>query len=389
MNPSDSMLRFAPKTLGVLCVILGTCLALLPQLGATTFYYTFGKASGGAAMLEVDEVTGEIRKHQPLGTADLDLPKKLAVSEDGQQVVVTSDEGTKAWIYQTGEEPQLLGTVELEGKTEDVVAKAGSAFLVATKGWFYSINLKTAKIERSWNSRDGLTPPGRKGEDILLVPGKDQALVTFQKDSEKGKNLGSRVLLFDLKSFTPLGDLQLPRDHAGLHLGNDLREQGPNPEMMFIAPKTNTLVVSLDLYGALAFTELDSAMRGTWKRLQYMPCALSGGWGTAFPDRGVLFEAAEKEFLLVSNAAANGGMTLVDVGRRKVLQEFACPAGTENSVLLPTAKTAVTVVSGKIKSRGDEAVQSRMEPGKELLVFDLKSLDAYRPITISQIPWEK
>lgn len=356
---------------------------------AATCYYTYGSTSGGVASMEVNDTTGEIVRHEPLGPAELSLPKKLAVSGDGRQLVVTSDEGTQAWVYQTKPEPQLLGTVTLEGKTEDVVASQQSAFLVATKGWFYWINLLTAKVEKSWNSRDGLNPPGRKGEDILMVPGKEQALVTFQKDSEKGKTLGSRILLFDLKSFTPVADLQLPRDHAGLHLGNDMREQGPNPEMMFFAPKTNTLVVSLDLYGALAFAELDAVMRGSWKRLQYMPCALSGGWGTAFPDRGLLFNSGDKEFLLVSNASKQGGMILVDVGRRRVLQEFPSPAGAENPVLLPTAKTAVTVISGKVKSRGDNGVEAGLAPGNELLVFDLSPLDAYRPISLTRIPWDK
>ncbi|HSJ03267.1 MAG TPA: hypothetical protein VK956_12475 [Verrucomicrobium sp.] len=375
---------------GVCAIILCLASSLSTLWSApVACYYTFGKEQGGVAGIEVDEATGAISKHLALGSSELSLPKKLAVAEDGRQVIVTSDEGTKAWIYGTAPEPQLQSEVELGGKTEDVAVRGYQAFLVASKGFFYSINLRTGKIEKTWNSREGLTPPGRKGEDILMIPGKEQALVTFQKDSEKGKHLGSRVLQFDLASFKPLADLQLPRDHAGLHLGENLREQGPSPEMMFFAPKTNTLVISLDLYGALAFADLDAVLRGSWKRLQYMPCSLSGAWGTAFPDRGLMFEAADKEFLLVSNAAANGGMTLVDVGRRKVLQEFVSAAGAENPILLPAAKTAVTVVSGKIKARGEDGLESKTEPGRELLVFDLKSLDSYRPVTLDRIAFDK
>ncbi|WP_075088394.1 hypothetical protein [Verrucomicrobium spinosum] len=82
-------------------------------------------------------------------------------------------------------------------------------------------------------------------------------------------------------------------------------------------------------------------------------------------------------------------MILVDVGRRRVLQEFPAPAGAETPVLLPTAKTAVTVISGKVKSRGDSGVEAGLAPGNELLVFDLSPLDAYRPTSLTRIPWDK
>lgn len=351
---------------------------------AATVFYTYGGSSGGVAELAVDPATGGIVSHDSLG--EVPFPEKLAVSADGTRVIVTSEKEKAAWIYRIAPIPGLLATLPLDGETSEVQAIGDRALLLAGKGFFYWIDLKAGKIDKTWNARTGLHPSGNKGEDIFFLP--EKVLVSFQKDSKEGKHKGGRVVLLDLKGFTVKGDLQLPRDYPDLHIEGNKKEQGPCPEMLFVAPKSNTLAISLDLYGAIAFADLDDALRGHLKNLSYIPSSPDGAWGTAFPDRGLLFEAGGKEYLLIANASENGGLVLFDVAQRKIVQSFGAEAGTETPVLLPELKKAVTVISGKAKKRAADGLEKETTPGNTLLVFDLAPLESGDKATLERVPFD-
>ncbi|TLD71298.1 hypothetical protein FEM03_07140 [Phragmitibacter flavus] len=357
---------------------------------AVVFYYTHGKeGDGGLARIAVHDQTGQWQGHQTIEGPGLDQPKKLAITKDGGHAVVTSDESDRVWFYQLGGTPKFHKELQLGGETTDIALVDNKLMLTAGEGFFYWIDPKQATIERTWNSEEQMSPSGRKGEDILFLPDKQVALVSFQKDSKKGKHMGSRLLVFDPKPFTPRHDLSLPRNRPELHIAADLREQGPNPELIFVAPKSNTIALTLDLYGALAFADLDAALKGEWKNLEYVSTALDGAWGTSFPDRGMQFEAGGRERLLVSNASDNGGLVLVNLKERKITQTFPAQAGAEHPIWLPTAKKAVTVISGKVKARGSSGLSNEISgTSNELLVFDLAPLEAGGEATMETIEFE-
>jgi len=340
------------------------------------------------ALLET-KPTGEISSHSALPGPALKLPKKVAVSEDGKHLIVTSEETKGAWFYELSPTPAFRSALEIGEATSEIDSLGDHALLLADKGLFYWIDLSSGKIANQWNSRTGLTPSGNKGEDVTFLPEKNLAFVSFQKDSKEGKHKGSRVVLLDLQTFTPQADLLLPREFPNLNIAQSKKEQGPNPEMIFLAPKSDTLILSLDLYGGIGFANLDAALHGDLKNVDYVSSAPDGAWGTAFPDRGLLFESGKKDFLLISNASNNGGIVLFDVAQRKVVQSFEAKAGAEPPILLPKSKKAVTVLSGKVKKRAKAGLEKTLSPGNDLLVFDLAPLANGGKAKLERISFEK
>lgn len=356
----------------------------------STFFYCYGADQAGVAAVEVNERNGSMSSQVTMEEAlQVPNPKKLAVSSDGRELVVTSDANPKVAVLRVDRGIQPVSTLEVNEATSDVRAWADKALLAAEHGAFYEIDLKTGEFTKTWNARDGLKPSGHKGENILLLPDKGIALVSFQKDSKKGKHFGNRVVALGLTDLAPKWDLQLPRDRPELHLQGNLKEQGPSPEVVLVAPKSDTLVLTLDLYGALAFAKLSSALSGKLEGLQYVPTSADGSWGKAFPDRARIFEAGGKEFVLVSNASQNGGLTLFDVAARKMIQKFPVSAGCETPVLLEKSGKLVTAVSGKIKTREEAKVEKDSLPGNELLVVDSAPLAKGKSAGFEAIPFEK
>jgi len=358
------------------------------SLSGATFFYTFGGEGGGAASITLG-MDGAVSGHEVLPGNPLASPKKIAVSADGEAAIVTTEEAKRVWIFALSPSAQPPKILELDEATTEVQALGDHALVSADKGYFYWIDLKSGRIDKKWNSRESLKPSGNKGEDILFLPGKDLALVSFQKDSKEGKHKGSRLVLLDLRTLTAKADLPLPRDNPKLNIAADKKEQGPNPELIFLTPKSNTIALSLDLYGAMAFADLDAALRGQWKNLDYIPTAPDGSWGHSFPDRGALFELGGKDYLLIANAAENGGMVLFDVKARKIIQTFEVEAGAETPVYLPKEKKLVTVISGKMKQRTAEGLEKSTTPGNDLLVIDVAPLETGGQAVLERIPFEQ
>lgn len=340
-------------------------------------------------MVEVDVSTSVLKPPQFIATSGLTSPKKLAISEAGDRVIVTTEEAPAAWIYQTGSEPKLLAELNLIKPTNAIAAQGNNALITTDEGLFHWINLTEAKIERSWSAKEQLHPPGNKGEGITFLPNEPVAFVAFQKDSGKGKRFGSRLLIFDPVQNRPRFDLLLPRNKPELHIEGNLKEQGPNPELVFISAKSDTVTLTLDLYGAIAFAKLSSALIGKWDTLDYYTTALDGSWGNAFPDRGLLFTVGEKDYLLISNASPNGGLVLFDVAERAIISKFPASAGCETPVFLPKSQRAVTVISGKKKTRSPSKLVQEYDPGKTLLVFTLSPLAEGKTATMESIPFDQ
>lgn len=355
---------------------------------STTFYYTYGTEKGGVAACEVTAL-GQIKTRQILASDSLKEPKKLISSDAGDRLLVTTEAIPTAWIWQIGPNSKLLTELNLTLNTNAIAARGQHALVATDEGLFHWINLQLGQIEKTWNAKKELHPPGNKGESILFLPDNKTALIPFQKDSGKGKRFGSRLLVFDLEKLAPRFDLPLPRNHPELHIEGNLKEQGPNPEIAFVSTKSDTLALTLDLYGAVAFAKLSSALEGKWDRLDYYPTSLDGSWGTAFPDRGLLFEIAGKDYLLITNASPNGGLVLFDVAERKIVGKFPATAGCETPVFLPKSQRAVTVLSGKSKTRVPFKLVKETDPASTLMIFTLSPLAEGKEATLETIPFDQ
>ncbi len=355
-------------------------------LSAASFYYTTTGTDAPVGELRLEPVTGGVLLHRELGR--MDHPRKLAVDREATKLVVTSEETSEVRIYDLSESSPVPPVVlALDEPTGDVLAGDGMAVIAAEKGFFYRLDLSRGEISHRWSSRGTLKPSGHKGESLYFSPDEKLILSTFQKDSSSGKHKGSRLIALDPNDLTLKFDLQLPRDREDLHYSNNVKETGPNPELLFFAPEQNTLALSLDLYGAIAFTDLAAAMKGRWSGYSALPSSPDDSWGMAFPDRGCVARLGKRTFLLVSNASENGGIALFDFGKREKLQAFPAEAGAEHPVYLSGLQKAVTVLSGKVKSRGPgELNNDPGTPGQDLLVVDLSPLETGGEATLERIP---
>lgn len=368
--------------------ILLSLFLLLPSLvSAASFYYTTSGADAPVVELRLNPESGGLVAHREIGK--MDHPRKLSLDRDGSKLVVTSEDTKEVRIFEVGEaEPAPPVVLMLDEPTSDVRAGQGMAVISAEKGWFYRVDLDRGEITNRWSSRKELNPSGHKGESLYFSPDGKLVLSTFQKDSSSGKHKGSRVVALNVEDFSLAFDLQLPRSREELHYTDNLKERGPNPEILFFAPEHNALALSLDLYGAVAFADLDAALEGRWSGYTDISSATDDSWGGTFPDRGCVARLGPQTFLLISNASKDGGLALFDFGLREKLKVFPVEAGAEHPVYLPAVSKAATVVSGKIKSRGPSELTNNRPgtPGTDLLVVDLSPLADGGEATMDRVP---
>lgn len=349
-----------------LCLLL----ALSGPSWAGRLYYSFrSEEGGGLASLKVDEASGAIVAHERLFVdARLTMAKKLRFDADGERLAVTSEGEEAPFMFIT----KVSGDEPLEGRIDAMAdeLRPWAQFWVSTcgDGRVSLVKSRSGKIHRSWNGRASLSPPGHRPEDVILLPDGLSALVSFQKDGKKGRE-GNRIVLLDLPRMTCTADLRLPRDHPELHVADDPKMAGPGPEVLLASKEANCILVTLDLYGAVAMFDLDGARKGKRVNWQVLPTSPDGSWGTAFPDRAVLLPVAKGRFALVANAGGCGGLLLFDLASRSLLRRWDVGSGLEAPVWLEGLEAAVSVRSGKHKRRMGDVIEKDYRPGKDLWVF--------------------
>jgi hypothetical protein len=352
---------------------------------AAEVYFSFGGKHSGIGRLVIQE--NQIKSVEAVDPGfPVTDPYKLANARAAGIVgVATGGDKKPALILLPCEGGEAI-LVPLPAEVSDVAA-ADDLFLVATaKGRFVVIDAATGSILSELNARKALEPPGRKGEFIRILPGGENALVSFQKDDDNSSAKGNRIVLLQLNPLEVRADIPLPRSNEDLHIPGNSKEQGPGPEVVMVCQKSNTLAVTLDLYGAVAFADLTAALQGKLENLSYVPTASDGSWGSSFPDRATLVEVADKEYLLVSNAAAKGGLAIFDVEGRSAIQHLPAAAGAEAPIDFPQLLKAVTIVSGKLKSRSDEGLEKESATANGgLMIIDYAGLGGQAPATVQKV----
>lgn len=393
------IINVLPRLLCILSLVVITSTLRAEESFCYTYTAEGQISSGGVGLLKVDE-NGHIIRSEVIDTTVDDphghcplFPKKLAIS--GDHVIVTSEEQNDVAIYDISKKPyhfipfKNLGDRKhhLDSATISVKTWQHYALLSTDEGLFYGIDLLTGNTQGIWDAHDKLSPPGNKGEDISLIPEKDLAVLTFQKDSGSGKKKGCRIVVCSLDKFFPFMrvpspvfyDLRLSRNHPELHIPGANKEQGPNPEVPIFFSKENRLAVTCDLYGTVLLMDLNAALQGKIENTITIPTALDGSLGRAFPDRALGFtiskEDEQRDYLFVGNAAKDGGMVIVDVKDEKIVDQFPSEAGVEIPVYLPLSNTLVTTVSGKVKTKTSTGILSQKSgAGHDLLVMNLDPL---------------
>lgn len=367
------------------------CLSWFSLNASTTVFFTYSDGrEGGIAKALVDADTGKIQAIETLASArGFRVPHKLALSRDGRVVAGVSEEERQTnFIAFDLAENKTIGTLRLRNEP-DAIAGAGDGFVIgARSGDVYRVGAGDARLRSTWNSRDSLRPSGHKVEYITVVEDRNQVWLSFQKDNRAGQHRGSRIVLFSIEPFRLQHDIQLPRDRPELHMA-ELRERGPNPEYVQPMPNSNALVVSYDLYGAVAIADLDAAERGEWKNPVVLSTSPTGSWGDAFPDRITFFSHNDRDYALVANQGQIGGTVLIDVTAREVAQVFETEHGLAAPIFLSTANVFASVKPGKLKFRaGDGLVRNRF-PIREIGLFELPAGGASQPMTFRTVPFDR
>ncbi len=351
-------------------------LAAVPLLAATevSSYFTFsGSGGGGIGKIRIDSDSGAIIEQSVVAQERaFRRPHKIAITADGRFVAAVSDHdgGCNLILYDVDNEAY---TVHSLNRRPDAIEAWREYFVIgADQGIQYLFDTRTKSVVKRWNVRTKLNPPGRKLEYIIVNDPQPNAWMSMQKDSGSGRYKGNRILYFNLEDWQLVADLQLPRILDDLHLAS-LREQGPSPEICIPIPSANTLVISLDRYGAVAMADLDAAEQGIWRNLSYQTTAPDESWGTAFPDRASTFTRNGRTYVLMANAAEEGGAVLIDPEKRAITQRIEVPSGLEIPVFLPTTGMLVAVDAGKVKYvRNDELFNKRF-PQPKLFRFHIQN----------------
>ncbi len=354
------------------------------------FWYGYAGAEGnGVAQGAVDPGTGEFVEHVALfATPPSRPPDKLRLSESGSLLGISLlGKNTGSFALFPLDRSDVVPAFLALGFEPDEFRAAGEDFLLGgSKGNLVLIDGNEARVRSRWSSRDSLEPSGHKPEDILVWAEEGKALLSFQKDSRSGKHRGSRLVWIDLPDLDRWVDLELPRSRPDLHIDRSRKEQGPNPEVVRIDPANNLLLATLDLYGALWTADLGTSLEGRWVDGEMTPTAADGSWGWTFPDRVGEFVFGGVRHYLVVNAAVDGGYAVFRSPDRKMVGHMESAAGAEEPVFFPAVNRVATVVSGKAKGRGEDALTKVFLPEPALHLFRLDEWEGTGPIPMDVFP---
>lgn len=364
---------------------LAACLVLLatpPAAVALTapgveILYSFRSGDGGGlAAIEIDPETGLEIGHRTLWRSDaFPSPSKFALSADGSIALLVGESdrsGNLVLIPLRGEgEPRSL---DFPSIPDEVRAMPGGFVVGGDGGNLVAIDAVRGRISARWSSRESLRPSGHKPEDIAVLAEQGLAVVSFQKDSSSGKHRGSRVAVLRLPGLSLVADLELPRDRPELHIPGNRKEQGPNPEVLVLCPRTNTMLLTLDLYGAVLLSDLDAVLEGRLANGRMLSADPQGRFGVAFPDRAARMAIAGGEAIVIANAGEDGGVAAFDLAGRRRFAAGDAPPGLDTLVHLPTIGAVAAATAGKIKRRSEDEVVKGSRPGREIGVIDLSRL---------------
>jgi hypothetical protein len=367
---------------------LATAVALA---GSADVAFSFAKdGTGGVALVRVDTASGKIAGQAILlQSSDCQMPLKVRRTRGGQTTIVTNlaPKGPHVFLV-PGDQSRDGERIRLSDVPDELRIVGDHALVTCADDSLAWIDLVAGRVEDTWDAEKELKPPGNGPEDILVAPDGKLAVVSFQKDSEKGKKKGSRLAVVTLPDLKTVADIQLPRDRPQLHIDGNLKEQGPCPEVLLLSEQANKLLVTLDLYGAVALMDWSGVRSGQLVNCRYVSTSLDGTWGGAFPDRAALIPMGPHPYAIVCNAGVEGGAVLVDVPGGQVVQRWNVPAGLEQPVYVPKLSQAFSVCSGKTKRREGANVERTFRPAAGLYCFDFRNDRDPKSVPMTRLPLE-
>ena len=379
---------------GALAITGWLCSTSSVEADVSSLGYSFVRnGGGGIATVRIDVATGKFVDDQVLFESKAcQRPEKLRYDTEREQYLLTNETDKKSgphlFLVPTDKDvdPQ---EVKLPAMPDEI--RLGSSFALVTcdEDRLVRVELESGQISGTWNCTGLLDPKANGPQDIRFLADGETVILSFQKDSRKGKKKGSRIAAFRLPDMTVIADSQLPRSHPDLHIRGNKKEQGPGPEIVYVDEAGDRILTTLDLYGAVAVADLSTFLAGeevTWK---YLSTAVDESWGNAFPDRLTAFECDGKQVALVANSGVDGGIALVDLTKREIVWRGDTPPGLETPIFVASESKVFSVCSGKQKARGRRDTEKTYLPQHGVFVFDFAVADAHQRPSFERTPTEK
>jgi len=357
---------------------LGVFLALcLASVASAQVAYSFrASGEGGGGYVHVNPKTGKIESHRLLfREAGCKKAKKVRFTASGSRVAVTAASGkTPSLFIADVEAGGTVLRVALPGEPDELRAVGESYVITCEGGVIALVDGKTGAVRRTWSAATELSPPARNAEDVTVFDNGSKALVSFESEH--------RLIILDLPGLSLRADIKLPFGVDGSGMPGGMRSRGPQPEVVLVSEKGNTILATLDSYGAVGLLDLAVGLEGRVDGAVYEATAPDKSWGTSYPDRAALFAVAGKDYALVTNVGRAGGAVLVDMAGRRIVKRLDVPHGLEKPCYLAGAKVAVAAPAGKLKGPG---VGRTYVPGSAVYLFDFGVAAAAEAVAVENI----
>jgi hypothetical protein len=278
--------------------------------------YSFKNAQGGGlALVAVDAQSGKISPQRVLfESANCTAPNKVRRADQLRMLVVTNerDKGPHVFLVPAGG-GDAAQSVQLPDEPDELRVAGQYALATCADDSLVLVDLRTAKVAKTWQADRELTPPGKSPEDICILPDLRHAVVSLQKDSKAGKKLGSRLVVLTVRACSdwPISAGTQPSSCTS---GNG-QQQGP-PEVVVSAEHAPGYPGPLRRHRGLD----GRGQGGQDVNWQY----LSTGW----MNRGAVLSrpvslVQEGTHALVISAGPQGGAVTVDMAAR-VVHRWKC-----------------------------------------------------------------
>jgi len=393
--------KFAIFVIFVLVTVLHPLSSLLYGREFLYSYRMEESGRGGVAIVEVNEETGNIGHHAIIcEDSRLSMAKKVRYNAAADRVGIINEGEEPPFVFLSKTSPpSLVGTADVDNLCDELRVYKRYFVTSCDKGEIVLFKGVDGSEQKTFKAKKELSPPGNRPEDIVVLKNRaepvvvkdmtepavesnsgnevkktDIAIVSFQKDNKSGKKIGNRIIALSLPELKLKGDVLIPRNHPELHVAGNHKLSGPGPEVLLVSEETNTVLTTLDFYGAIGMMDLDGVIKGNLKNYRSFSLDKEGKWGTAFPDRACLVNINGHHFALITNAGLNGGTNLIDLETRTIVRRFNTPPGLEAPSYLPSCMTAVSVCSGKTKYRKGNEIIKEYHPDKKLYTFDFSGL---------------
>lgn len=261
--------------------------------------------------------------------------------------------------------------VTLPDRPTNITTSGDLALVAGSEGKVSLVNAREGRLIGSVDLRTDVSPTALRASRSVFSPDNTRALVSITQ-GQTDRRPGGRLILLELPSLKQIGDLQFAADHPELHFGPDSKDNGPGPDMLLSHQGTNTLLIALRTYGAIATADLDAAFNGQWKNLSVQSSAADGSWGTAFPFAGSIIESGGKPYAYISNASVDGGSLLMDLATRKIAWHIdSGPRAVGSHFYQAGANRLVAVHSGLYFFRGAAGIEDKHKESSDVFTIQL------------------